>query len=431
MFMRNVLLIAYYFHEKENIGSVRLKGLAKYLPRYGWNPVIVTPKSPENLDTFWEDYDMIEVSYEDLMTQWKRYLGFKPHTTVREQMQSKTYKNKRSWLETMARVWEEFFTYPDGQKTWYKPVLSNIEKSIHSKKIDAVISSALPLTTHMIASAIKYRYGIPWIADFRDLWTQNHYYKYTSIRKFFERRLELKTLKNADVMTTVSQPLVHDLKKLHQKDEVYSIPNGFDPDQINTGTPLSNKFTITYTGQLYRGKRDPEPLFKSLSELSRDGLIDLDKVEVNFYSPLESWLEEESVKYGLESVVNLYGMIPREEVIQKQRESQLLLLLMWDNPSEIGVCTGKIFEYLSAKRPIISQGIKEGCVANILNKTNTGKAVKTVHEIKDVLIKYYLQYRKNGQVQYQGNEKIYQYSHENMACRFGKLLDKITSNTKK
>ena len=429
--MRNVLLIAYYFHEKENIGSVRLKGLAKNLPIYGWNPVIITPQSPANLDPFWNDYHIIEVPYEDLMTKWKRYLGFKTHTTVKEQMRSRTYKNKRSWMEIMARIWEEFFTYPDGQKTWYEPVLTEIDKLMHSKQINAVISSALPLTTHMIASSIKERYEVPWIADFRDLWTQNHYYKYTSLRKFFERRLELKTLKNADIMTTVSEPLVHDLKKLHQIEEVYSIPNGFDPDQINQGTPLTKKFTITYTGQLYRGKRDPEPLFKALSELSRDDLIDLDKVEINFYGPLENWLEDESVKYGLENVVNLQGMIPRELVIQKQQESQLLLLLMWDNPSEIGVCTGKIFEYLSAKRPIISQGIREGCVANILNETNTGKAVKTVEEIKDVLLEHYSQYDKQGQVPYQGNEKIYQYSHENMALEFGKLLDKISSNNKK
>ncbi|MDI6644108.1 MAG: glycosyltransferase [Methanobacteriaceae archaeon] len=425
--MRNVLLIAYYFHEKENIGSVRLKGLAKNLPRFGWNPVIVTPQSPEKLDPYWDDYDIIEVPYQDLMTQWKRYLGFENHKTVKEQMQTKTYKNKRSWLEKLARVWEEFFTYPDGQKTWYEPVIKRIDNLIDEKEINAVISSALPLTSHIIASTIKYRHGVPWIADFRDLWTQNHYYKYTSVRKFFERRLELKTMKNADIMTTVSEPLVQDLKKLHQKEEVYSIPNGFDPDQINPGTSLSNKFTITYTGQLYRGKRDPEPLFRSLSELSRDGLIDLDEVEVNFYGPLESWLEEESNRLGLESVVKFHGIIPREEVIRKQQESQLLLLLMWDNHSEIGVCTGKLFEYLSAKRPIISQGITEGCVANILHETNTGTAVKTVHEIKEVFLKYYSQYKKMGKVPYQGNEKIYQYSHVNMAREFGKLLNKITS----
>ena len=426
--MNTVLLIAYYFHEKENIGSVRLRGLAKNLPRYGWNPVIVTPQSSEKLDPLWKDYNIIEVPYEDLMTKWKKYLGFKTQTTVKEQLQTKTYKNKRSWFENLARVWEEFFTYPDGQKTWYDPVMAEMDELIKEEKVDAVISSALPLTTHIIASEIKKRYCIPWIADFRDLWTQNHYYKYTSLRKFFEKQLELKTMANADIMTTVSEPLVGDLKDLHHNEEVYSIPNGFDPDKVNPGAPLTNKFTITYTGQLYKGKRDPEPLFKALNELSREDWVDIDAFEINFYGASESWLTEEIAKYGLESVVNIHGMIPRDEVILKQRESQLLLLLMWDNPREIGVCTGKIFEYLSAKRPIISQGITEGCVPDILNGTNTGKSVKSVLEIKKVLEEYYSQYQRKGHVSYLGTDKIYNYSHKNMAKRFAELLNKVSAN---
>ncbi|AXV36748.1 MAG: hypothetical protein CIT01_00325 [Methanobacterium sp. BRmetb2] len=426
--MNTVLLIAYYFHEKENIGSVRLRGLAKNLPRYGWNPVIVTPQSSEKLDPLWKDYNIIEVPYEDLMTKWKKYLGFKTQTTVKEQLQTKTYKNKRSWFENLARVWEEFFTYPDGQKTWYDPVMAEMDELIKEEKVDAVISSALPLTTHIIASEIKKRYCIPWIADFRDLWTQNHYYKYTSLRKFFEKQLELKTMANADIMTTVSEPLVGDLKNLHHNEEVYSIPNGFDPDKVNPGTPLTNKFTITYTGQLYKGKRDPEPLFEALNDLSREDLINIDHVEINFYGASESWLTEEIAKYGLERVVNIHGMIPRDEVILKQRESQLLLLLMWDNPLEIGVCTGKIFEYLSAKRPIISHGITEGCVPDILNDTNTGNSVKSVPEIKKVLQEYYSQYQKKGQVFYSGNDNIYKYSHKNMAKRFAEILDKVSAD---
>ncbi len=426
--MNTVLLIAYYFHEKENIGSVRLRGLAKNLPRYGWNPVIVTPQSSEKLDPLWKDYNIIEVPYEDLMTKWKKYLGFKTQTTVKEQLQTKTYKNKRSWFENLARVWEEFFTYPDGQKTWYDPVMAEMDELIKEEKVDAVISSALPLTTHIIASEIKKRYCIPWIADFRDLWTQNHYYKYTSLRKFFEKQLELKTMANADIMTTVSEPLVGDLKNLHHNEEVYSIPNGFDPDKVNPGTPLTNKFTITYTGQLYKGKRDPEPLFEALNDLSREDLINIDHVEINFYGASESWLTEEIAKYGLERVVNIHGMIPRDEVILKQRESQLLLLLMWDNPLEIGVCTGKIFEYLSAKRPIISHGITEGCVPDILNDTNTGNSVKSVPEIKKVLQEYYSKYQKKGQVFYSGNDNIYKYSHKNMAKRFAEILDKVSAD---
>jgi GTP cyclohydrolase III len=101
---------------------------------------------------------------------------------------------------------------------------------------------------------------------------------------------------------------------------------------------------------------------------------------------------------------------------------------MWDNPREIGVCTGKIFEYLSAKRPIISHGITEGCVPDILNDTNTGNSVKSVPEIKKVLQEYYSKYQKKGQVFYSGNDNIYKYSHKNMAKRFAEILDKVSAD---
>ncbi|MGC9516137.1 MAG: glycosyltransferase [Methanomicrobiales archaeon] len=422
--MKNVLIIAYYYHEKENIGSVRLRGLAKYLPKYGWNPVIITPQSKDNDD----NSSVIEVDYQDLMTSWKKMLGFNTQTTVKDQLQTKTYKNRRSWFERLSRVWEEIFAYPDGQKTWTKPVISRVDKLMEDETIDAVISSALPLTTHLIGSEIKKKYHIPWLADFRDLWTQNHYYKYTNFRKFFESRLELKTLQDADILTTVSPPLVEDLMKLHNKEDVYSIPNGFDPQELNPGTPLKDKFSITYTGQLYKGKRNPEPLFKALSELIREGTININDLELNFYGPLESWLEEEANKYNLEGVIKVHGMIKKDEVIQKQRESQILLLLMWDHPDEIGVCTGKIFEYLSAKRPIISQGITRGCVPDILQETQTGNSVKTIPQIKEVIKEYYRQYQEYGQVLYSGNEKIINYSHENMARKFAELLDQASKD---
>ncbi|WP_054864894.1 glycosyltransferase [Methanosarcina barkeri] len=139
------------------------------------------------------------------------------------------------------------------------------------KKIDAIISSSSPIISHIIAHDLSEKYNIPWIADLRDLWTQNHYCTHSKIRKVFDKRLELKTLAASDAITTVSSNLASNLRKFHNRKSVYSIPNGYDLEEsINTNISLSNKFTITYTGSLYNGKRDPSKLFNALNELIKE-----------------------------------------------------------------------------------------------------------------------------------------------------------------
>jgi glycosyltransferase involved in cell wall biosynthesis len=228
------------------------------------------------------------------------------------------------------------------------------------------------------------RYKIPWIADLRDLWTQNHYYQYTRIRKFVERRLELKTLHEADAIVTVSQPLAETLCKLHKNENIYSIPNGFDPEEVNS-TPNVNftkDFSITYTGQLYQGKRDPSKLFEALHSLLSEGKMNPNDIEVKYYGPKEDWLENDVECYGLQGIVNWYGVIPRNTALEKQRESQVLLLLLWDHPEDMGVYTGKIFEYLAAQRPILAIGGSKGVVKELLDDTNAGVYVTSIKGVK-------------------------------------------------
>ena len=40
--MKKVLMVSNNFHSFENIGSIRIRGLARYLPRFGWEPTVLT-----------------------------------------------------------------------------------------------------------------------------------------------------------------------------------------------------------------------------------------------------------------------------------------------------------------------------------------------------------------------------------------------------
>ena len=106
-------------------------------------------------------------------------------------------------------------------------------------------------------------------------------------------------------------------------------------------------------------------------------MVERGDVSIDFYGRYESWLEEDVTKYKLGDVVTLHGPVSREVAIRKQWESQILLLLTWNDPAEQGVYTGKVFDYLAARRPILSLGLSGGVVTKLLNDTNAGVHVST------------------------------------------------------
>lgn len=424
--MRKVLLISWMFLEKEAIGSIRLHGLAKYLPEFGWEPVILTKKVSGKSEPA---YNVIETFYQDKRKILKNFFGFKAGESVIDQLGLPTHKNKKSLIEYIYNMWREIFCYPEVETSWFKHAIVAGKNLLEDEKFDALISSSPSVTSHLIAKKLKYKYQVPWIADFRDLWTQNHYYAHTKIRTLVERKLEIKTLAMADALVTISPYLAEKLKELH-KMNVYSITNGFSDEGTNNfPVRLTDKFTITYTGILYQSKRDPIKLFQTINELFEKKVINPNDIEIRFYGHKESWLEEEIKSFKLERIARMYGTVDRMTALNKQRESQLLLLLLWDHPEEKNVATGKLFDYLGSKRPILGIGGYKGFVDEIMNETNTGIFATSLDEIKNYLVNSYNEWKKNGQVSYHGNiSNINKYSQREMAKKFSEILNSIIKN---
>jgi hypothetical protein len=406
------------------IGGIRLYGLAKYLPECGWNPIILTPVLPGEPDP---RFRIIQTPYDDVVGLWKKRMGLNTEKSLNAQLGVSRAKNRPSVIDRLVYLPNEIITYPDPVRGWYKHAVQAGDRLLQSEKIDAILSSSYPVTCHIIAKTLAEKYQIPWVADLRDLWTQNPYSNHCAPRRFAERRLELRTLGKASALVTVSEPLADDLSHLHAHKPVYVITNGFDPEDACFDPPeLTDKFTVTYTGVLYDGKRDPVMLFEALKNLIRDGVIDPDRVEVRFYGSLDPWLFDEIKGAGLEGVVKVLGFVPRSVALEKQRESQLLLLLLWNNPQEKGVYTGKVFEYLAARRPIIALGgPEESVVKDLLNETQAGYYISSLEDLEVILSKYYSEYVRTGAIPRTKESAIMKYSHLEMAKKFAHLLDKV------
>lgn len=422
--MKRVLIVSYHFDNKNQIGSVRIRGLVRYLPSFGWQPTVLTAGPIASISQ--GDIIVARAPCKEITQKWKSFLGLSEDAGIQEQLGWEADKNKANLGDKILKIWEEIFVYPDNRYPWHKEAVSLGEKLRASEKYDAIISSSDPITSNLIAKDLKMKFSIPWIADFRDLWTQNHYYPYSKIRHFFEERLELKILSHADALTTVSYPLSQKLKQLHKEKDAYTIPNGFDPCQKNEGTPLRDKFTITYTGTLYRGRRDPVSLFVALNELISNRSIDPIDISVEFYGDADAWILSDADRYGLKNIVKTNGLISREESIDKQRHSHMLLLLTWNNPDERGVYTGKLFDYLAAMRPILSIGISRGVVEALLNETHAGVHASNIHEIEQELLRAYSEFKLTGTLSNRSiPSEIDKYTHIEMARKFSEILDKL------
>jgi glycosyltransferase involved in cell wall biosynthesis len=422
--MPKVLLITYHYPPSRAIGGLRPHGLAKYLPDYGWETVVLTPAMPGGKRP---GEHIIETGNRDVLQQWKARLGLNPGRELHKQLHLPlSTKADTRLLHTRAIDWlKRWLAYPDPTKGWIPFADEAIQEFAKRERVDAILSTSPPESCHLIAARAKTVLGVPWIADFRDLWTQNMAeQKHSSLP--LRVRLEKKTLARADVLVTVSAPWAERLRGRYPNKPIETVTNGFDPeDFVDRPARLTKTFSITYAGQLYEGKRDPSPLFEVVAELVQARLMDPDLVRIRFYGQPEPWLSPLIARYGLQNVVELHGVIARSEALQREMESQVLLMLGWNDPLETGQHTGKLFEYFGAARPIIALGGGRGVLTEALEETGAGVHALSREQLRESLLAMYKQFLRDGNLTYPADqEALERYDHPHMAARFAEILNR-------
>ena len=434
---RNVLIIANLFH-----ASPRIPGLTHYLQDFGWKVTIITPplgNDAENLfgfpKGFMDGVKILEAPYSgDIFWYWRKifaHLGYKMNESITEQIKETIGStSKRSFVDIVMNWYQTIFAYPDTERTWRQPALKTAIDILKKEHFDAILSSSPFPTSHLVASKLKKRFGLPWLADFRDLWSLNHNYPFSSIRKRFDKRLEVATLRGVDAITTVSDDLADKLGTLHTV-PVAVIRNGFWDEPTQMGKPLlPDEFTLTYTGSIYTGKQDIEKPLSALAGLIRKGIIDPTRFKLMIYGPKRVWLQPLIERKGLRKTVFWCGMVTRPVSLEVQRRAYLLLLLDWEDPAEKGVYTTKLFEYLAAGRPILCTGGFSGsCAHALIDETKSGRWALLPEQIETVLKDYYQEYLTTGTVSFKGDKKkIKQYSFSNSARELASLFERYADD---
>jgi len=418
-----ILIVSYYFPPFNAVGAIRIGKLAKYLSQAGHEIKILSADNQlwaPTLPVEIEESSISRTSWFDINKPIQLLLGGKKNIAAKG-FERAGYFPKI--ITKMGYYYKNIVNFPDGQIGWYPFAVRKGKKLLDNWKPDFIFSSSSPPTSFLIARKLSQLYGIPWIADFRDLWVDNHnadLYQST-IRRLIDQKLEKWTLATASAFITVSEPLADILKSKFSK-PVGIIPNGYDLDDypLPDLTPNPN-LKIVYTGIIHPIKRDPAPLFEAISLLGEDGK----NIQIDFYGRSNDIIKKAALQYGIGDRVNCHDTVPYTDSLKLQVNADVLLLLTYNSDKEKGVITSKFFEYLGAKRPILLVGCINGVAANIINERKAGYAendpVKIAEFLKDCLAT-----KKSGKENQLSTETIAGFSRQEQASALIKFLEKLT-----
>jgi len=408
------------------MGALRPMGLAKYFTQFGWEPIILTAKLPySSREDLKEKLKIVEVPSFDIFNFLRKMLGLGDNKT---RIMSGTHGAIKSKIKQCINIFiKTLVAFPDRNNGWYFIASRAADSIILNHKIDCILSTSSPWTSALVARRLKVKYGVPWVADFRDLWSQNHRYGYLTFRKVIDKKLEQWTLEKADMIVMVSEERTKKLQRIHARKNIVPITLGFDSDDFNDKKDnyIKNKLIITYAGNI-KEKHNPEPLFKAIAELIYERKIERYEIELRFWGTIPDWIRNMIIKCQIEDIVKLNDLIPRKDIIPKLSESHLLLMLNWNDPQESGIHPGKLFDYLGAKVPILAIGEHKDVVTKVLQETKAGVQINEVDKLKKYLIEILMTFKENGSIPYSPvAEAIERYSYKSIAERYVDLIESI------
>ncbi|MFA5848660.1 MAG: glycosyltransferase [Bacteroidales bacterium] len=441
--MKKVLIITYYWPPAGGSGVQRWLKFVKYLREFGWEPVVYTPLNPEFmamdeglLAEIPEGVTVIKrkilepYSFYKLITG-KKGQGIQPGLIGQQATgKGREVKGKRQWAEKISLFIRSNFFIPDPKCFWIAPSISFLKKYLKENPVDAIVSTGPPHSMHMIAMKVAGTLGIPWLADFRDPWTRMYNFKYmnnTRLVEAFHKKMEKNVVRRADAVVVVTNVMKKEYLELNPK-RIEVITNGFDQsDFAGDRESPEEKFTITYTG-LFVKDRNPKVLWSLLGEKIKSDPVFADDLRIRIIGQTDETVWNDISYNGLDNNLIKMDYMPHSQVVKWQQSARVLLLAGGQEPEAKGILTGKFFEYLAARRPIIGFGPKGGDMDIALNESEAGAMFDySDHKgAKEWINNQYEHYRR-GEIPVMSG-KIDRYSRRGLCKNIAELLDELIQN---
>ncbi|AZA85284.1 glycosyl transferase family 1 [Chryseobacterium lactis] len=429
MEQKKILIITYYWPPAGGPGVQRWLKFAKYLPEFGWKPIIYTPENPSYPlldDSLMKD---VPENIEIVRTKiWEPYQLAEKLNKSNKKFKAGQFDvgKNQSWKSKLSIWVRGNFFIPDARVFWVKPSIRFLEHYLKENKIDAVVTSGPPHSLHLIGLGLKKKLPhLKWIADFRDPWTEISYYKHLKLTKSSDkkhRQLEAAVFKNADITLATSYTDAENFRKAGAN--AVCITNGFDESDGNqfTNSPKqSNAFTLSYIGVLEQ-LRNPENLWKVLDELVKENSEFAKHFSLKFVGRIDDKILQSIENSALKNHILNLGYLSHGKAVEEMKTSDMLLITNFPNDSSKGIIPGKIFEYLASGKQILSFGPAGADVSKILEETLAGKHFNyTDSETVKRFILEKFDFWKNGNL-HENTQNIEQFSRRNLTQQLTKIL---------
>lgn len=430
--MKKVLFITYYWPPAGGAPINRILKFYQYLPEFNWEPVILTTESG---DFPFKDESLLKEVRPD--TKIYRSSGLSLHK-IFSFISPKSRKNfvpygftdasKSSFMDKLSR-WVKYNFIPDSRFPWYFSTVSKAVKIIREEKIDLIFSSSPPQTNHLIARKAAKKTGLPWVADFRDPWTDVFWLLNNSIRwkciHNIDKRIEKKTISKMDAICTVGPSLVQILQRKTDK-KIHLISNGYDEKYFEKTEYIPNqKFRITYAGSLSK-EQNPQCFFDAM-ELLKDNSDFYENAELFFLGNFPAYLNDivNASSYKSRTVFAPYTFYSDSLVCIAAAE--LLLLIVPKTDDNKCIITSKLFDYMGARRPVLAFGPVDCDAAEIVKGAEAGAIFDYSEKEKaaEYILARFNDWKNKNVSSQVNNSKIEQYTRRNLTKKLAGIFDSL------
>ena len=394
-----VLIVSNKIPPDVSIGAQRVTSFARHLSSFGWEVALLGPsgdwRAKVSRDHAWIVFQTpgidVGTALRSLTSYKLRGGGVSRHEwrTGRSSGQLTAFvKRAVSWM------YDNILTFPDPLWSWWLLGRRGASRCAAEFAPDVLLSSHGPPSAHLLTSHLSRQLQIPWVADYRDLWTGNPQEYRSRGAQAVAAHLERRCLRHAKACVTVSSPLAEQLSAFTSA-PVTVVENGWEPDEFMAPSRASERFTLLHAGTLYPQTRNPEPILAAVSRLIERGHIQYGEICLKFFGPPSLVLEECARKYQLERVIEI-RQVSRDQAIQAMRDADVLLLLEWADLRGAGALTGKLFEYLGARRPILAWCHPLSAINEVIRSTDRGTSVSSIEEAEQSLGILISEWRRGG-----------------------------------
>lgn len=434
--MKKVLIITYYWPPSGGGGVQRWLKFVKYFREFSIEPIVFTPENPESpaidkslLSEVPEGVTVLKKNGWEPYSFYKKFTGRKKDQRINTGFLAEKGSHK---ITEELSVWIRGNLFiPDARKYLVKPFINFLIDYLKENPVDMIISTGPPHSMHMIALGVKKKLNIPWIADFRDPWTNIDFYSKLKLTKWADskhRRFEKSVINNADQLVTVSWSWAEDFKLLGAKN-IEVITNGYDPDDYKSLIKSSrDNFEICHIGSMNKD-RNPGLLWEALSEVATKIEGFKDDLKIILLGSTDHEVFDNLSENGLADNVEHTSYMPHKEVLQMAFNAAVLILPLNDTPNVAGIIPGKIFEYLALEKPILCIGPEDGDSARIIKETKSGKVVNFEDKDKMVSIisEYYSEFKKHKTIGLK-NTNINIYSRRELTDKMTAVINSTISS---